>query len=204
MGSVADRLRRNAVRHVLAPDGVIYKIRRVRSADLAEHAVVELVGGLEVQKEIERIQKEQKAEREAWKREHVDPAEREEFDRKEAEREAHAQKTNALAMARTVAKSPALFKGWMDRIDAYCCAGVVGAGIPDEHLFTDDIETGPAPDSFMVNTKIEPLRFCMKEEQEDPEASRLWIGDFDGQTKQFLAESISELSGSPTVTPFRR
>lgn len=189
--SIIDRLRAASVRCVLAPDGVAYKIRRVRSVDLAEHAVVELVGGLEVQKEIERIKKEQAAAAKEWRAAHIDPTQKEEAERKAEERDAHNTNAAQMAMARTIARNPSLFKGWMARTDAYVCAGVVGA-----------VEFS-GPEEAIASLAYDPLSLCADISNEDPERDRIWVGHLDQQTRQFLAEAVSELSGAPSVAPFR-
>lgn len=184
MGAI-DRLLNTSVRCVSGGDGFVYEVRRVRSADLAKHATVELVGMMAVQKELEKARKEAAAAEKDWKRERTAEKDREAVKRKEAEREAHNASMEQAAIMRTIAENPALASGWLAKVDAYCCAGIVGIGIEGE------------------GETVDPVTFTLRIEDESPEQSIVWIGRINEETRRKLSQAIDELSGSPTVATFR-
>lgn len=208
MSSFLSGLKADSERCVLAPDGRVYKIRRIKAADMAEHAVAELVGAMEVEAELKKLQAEQKAEAAAWKAEHVTPEDLEEFKAKEEDRAAHAMRMAHMATIRALGRTPKVAGMQLARIDAYCCAGVVAGGTfkgePPEPNYPD---ANPTQYVGLVNEadcELVEVRFCQGKAEENLEGGVGWIGRVDEETRGWLCGAVSRLSGSPSVAPFRR
>lgn len=197
--SFLQSLKRDATRCVVAPDGRVYQIRRIRSADLAQHAVAELVGGVEVHAEIERIKAEQKAAERQYKIERTPKEQRQKAKENAEAAAAHAEQTANLALMRMLSRSPARFAQFAERIDAYCAAGIIGGGTYTGPELGEGF-VGQVPES---ECEIEALAFVVAEEAEDLDAGKGWVGRIDQTTRNWLCGAISTLSGSPSVAPFR-
>jgi hypothetical protein len=101
---------------VVEAGGGWWRVRRVRSADLARYELVELVGASAMDAEVKRLQAELRGIRSAG-----DPAAAEAIE--ERIREAQGE-----AAIRRVERDPSLIGKFQSRIDAWVCAGVEAAG----------------------------------------------------------------------------
>lgn len=192
---------------VSAPDGRAYKIRRVNSTDLLEHAHAELVGGVSTMDALNQIKAEIAQAETAWRREHVPEDQRDAFDSKRAAIEERKAQAEQEAVIRALARDARTLEQQLARVDAYCCAGIIGGG---------EAKTGRAPnyptkqpDTYVgritadETNGIAPVRFTRAESDEDLEAGIGWVGRIDAETRNWLCGAISRFSGSPTAKTFR-
>jgi len=193
----AVELRKEATMCVLAPDGRVYKIKRIRAANLADQKVAELLGQQDAVEALISFQREQKAEADAFKKENMTKAARKKWEAKQKEREEHNKAAAAAVAMRNITKSPQRLQALLERADAYCCAGVVGGSFV-------------VPESFEVGAEVPedqcdviPFRLVLNEADADPDADLIWVGMLDEETRQVLCGRVSELSAAPRVRPFR-
>jgi hypothetical protein len=180
-------LRASAVEivHVPAPGdtggtGIAWQIHRVRSADLAEYSVAELVGALASDEALREIQAEHRAAS-------ADPV-------KLAAITARAEQAMQDRALREVARNPRLQGQLATREDAWVCAGVRGLA-----LVSSDAPTGVLDPSAVEGLK--PCRLVLTEAEVGE--GRLWVADVDEYTRAYLHHEIERLSGAATVRPFR-
>lgn len=201
-------LKRSATAFVQAPDGNVYKIRRIRSADLAEHAHAELVGALDADEALRAAQAEQKAELDQMRIDHIkDPEERAKAEIKREAWAKRAEEAQRTAIIRAMTKSAKTLEMHHRRIDAYCCAGIVGMAAPNHDHPANFPDGDPAIYVGRLGLsdvkEYAPVRFALTEAEEDIEAGIGWVADIDEETRGWLCGAISRFSGSASVAPFR-
>lgn len=129
--SILDQIAGSASALMQAPDGVVYRIRRVRSIDLSEHKHAELVGAVSADSALKEVRARLKAESDAWKLDQIkDPAEREIAEHKRKAWAARAEEAEAEALARHLAGNANILTASYRQTDAYCMAGITGAAQP--------------------------------------------------------------------------
>ena len=220
MSNFLANLKTETTRCVMAPDGRVYKLRRINSLDMAGHKRAELLGQQAAAEELQRLQKEAKEKAEQWKLDSIDDPE--EKAKRKKNMEAWAETAQAKAIQQILShmtrdeKTTAMYLG---RVDAYCCAGIVGGHWwdgegPDPLIdWIEEHKKPNYPDEEPVayigrvpeaRCHIVSVRFAEKEDGEDLGEGIGWIGDIDEQTRQWLCGQVSDLSGSAIVKPFRR
>lgn len=172
MGGAIDALFAGSTR-VVEAGGAWWRIRRVRSADLARYEVVELVGAAAVDEEVARLRAQYAATLAA-----ADGA-----SEAQAEADRQIREAQERAAIRRVERDPSLLGKWSHRTDAWVCAGVEAIG-----QAADDLA---------------PVRLVLDEAHEDRAAGRVWVGRVDEDTRRTLMAAIEELCGSPSIAPFR-
>ena len=158
--------------------GRAWKIRRVRSIDLADHGLAELAGAASADQAVVDLREEYRLATGA------DP---------ERLAAIKARETEALEAAakRRIERDPLALSRVQDRIDQVVCAGVVGCGEAD------------GPPGAVATVETEPVALVFDRAEEDHEAGRVWVGHVAEEVRQGLFASIEELIGATKIRPFR-
>lgn len=160
-------------------DGRVWRIRRLRSADLADAGLAEIVGAASADKALQSVQAELRASQ-------GDPVRR-------AEIEARAVEAQQQAAMRALALRPGALAAIADRMERVVCAGVVGVGVGDG-------EAG----ALVEGAQTDPVRLVMTATTDaDHEAGRVWVGAVPEPTRMVLFDAIEALCGATTIRPFR-
>lgn len=206
-------LANDATRVVLAPNGAAFRIRRVRSADIAKTGHAELLGVSRAKMAMQEVQEEFKAEAEARRREmkleHIeDPTERE---KAQANFEAWAKTAIASKMEqvqRQLEARPKVVHSMLNLADLMCCAGIVEGGRyigPELEANHNDWPTYIGEVSA-DDCEMGPVKFVEKEEHQNPERGILCVSVLDENTRQWLSGQIDALSnggGASLLKTFR-
>ena len=178
-------LRTNANAYMSTPEGVVYHVRRVRTAELVAVGHAELSGKAEVRAAFASVQ-------EAMARGQVDPAGLSEADQAKLEREArHEQEMALKSFFQFIGKTPEREAAYLNRTDSHVCAGVVGLAF---------LKPGVVVEPFAVVAwddlaDYSPVTIVMDKKSANPDAGILWVGDIHQTVRQCLHGAISKLSG---------
>lgn len=165
---------------VAGGDGYAYRIRRIRSADLASAGLAELVGAAASDQAVRELQAELRATQ-------GDPEKRAAIEERAREAQEEAAKRHLLTNPRALAAVT-------ERIDRYCCAGVTGIGVAPE-----GVEAGA-----VVSVEVEPVSLVMTATTDaDHAAGRVWVANLPEETRGLLFDAIEGLSGATKIRPFR-
>jgi hypothetical protein len=191
----------NAGHQLVHISGGIYKLKRVRSADLIEFGHAELVGAADVGEALADIQSAAK----------IDAANPDQLEQVKAIQDRNKQ-VKVQKMMDRVAKNPKMLRGMADRLDAHVCAGVVAAG----ESVADDLRCGECEKAdaqecghdFEVLPEaaeyMEPIRFVMDEADADPDNGVMWVAMLPQTVRTLLAARVMLLtSSSARVRSFR-
>jgi hypothetical protein len=193
MGRFLEQLVSQSSRIIGFSDGSCFRIQRVRSADLVEHGVAELVGAADVIAAVKDIQDAQRAAAAATD---ADRAKLEEM-------EAHNAKQALKKLQERVQRNPELLKAFNDRSDAFCCAGIIEAGEwePDDEAPLHGVEIAAGAPEYM-----DPIRFTLMEGGARHEAKPplVWVACLPEAVRGALSGHIQALTSSRAeVRPFR-
>ncbi len=168
-------------------NGMCFKLRRVKSADLITRGVAELIGGADALAALSDVQDEQRR---------ATDADTPEAREKRAKIEAHAAQSKIRKMQVAIASDPERLKEFAQRIDAFFCASVVAAG-----------EWDGGEDRIIAESEahyLDSVSFVMESGHADHDQGRMWVIDIAEGVRQVVAGAAQSLtSARAAVRPFR-
>jgi len=192
-----------AVGYLAMPGGMVYRVRRVRTADLVQVGFAELAGQAEVRSVLKDVQ-------ETLRRAEVDEGalSDEEVEKIRRNRE-HDERAALERFEAVMGESAKRQQAWADRTDAFVCAGVTGLGwlrdglsIEGENGTENGTENGASVPVFTEVARdqvrdLTDVRFVRRESEADPdpEGGVLWVGIIHSVHRQILHGQISKMNG---------
>ena len=199
------RLSQAATRYYVASNGeTVYRVRRIKSADVVAVGFAHLVGHADVDAAVKELRKAQRGPAP----EDMTPEQREKYEKDAAFNEQAAFKKWLEAMGKT----PERQQAYGAKVDAVVCAGVTGLGFLDEPAAPGPYEVGDlkikvcdGDPAVCECDGIHKVRVVSLERDSRPEAGVGWVATIHEIDRLALAGVINSLSGvQAAITPFRR
>ena len=190
-------LQQSATMYFVVPGGMVFRLKRIRSADLVAIGHAELVGQSEVREVLRGVQ-------DAMKASQAPDGDLSDEDLKKRRAiETFDTQAALLKFNETMLKSPERQQAWSDRTDAWCCAGITGlAWLKDGHVTSEDEETNGQirVDQYSEVTidqidEVTDVLFVRRESEADAENGSAWIGNVHATHRQIIHGAIAGMNG---------
>lgn len=186
-------LRANSRTYLVVNGGMVYQLKRIKTADLVQVGHAELNGKADVQRILKDVES-------AFRQGNVDESELPKKDRaKLAKNREHERKLAVETFEKLMETNPKARKAWSDRIDAFCCAGISGLGWLNPDV--DAVQFSDVDRSQIG--EISPVRFVREEEDEDEDAGVVWVGIIHETERIAIQSAVAKLNGVAALSrPF--